>query len=39
MTYDPPSIAYGALSPMLIVLGAAVVGVLLEAVLAYDARG
>ncbi|HMS73977.1 NADH-quinone oxidoreductase subunit NuoN [Gordonia sp. (in: high G+C Gram-positive bacteria)] len=33
MTYDPPSIAYGALSPMLIVLGAAVVGVLLEAVL------
>ena len=29
MTYDPPSIAYGALSPMLIVLGAAVVGVLL----------
>ena len=32
MNYDPPSIAYGALSPMLIVLGAAVGGVLLEAV-------
>ncbi|MBD0023832.1 NADH-quinone oxidoreductase subunit NuoN [Gordonia pseudamarae] len=32
MTYDAPSIAYGALSPMLIVLGAAVIGVLLEAV-------
>ncbi|GAB04683.1 NADH-quinone oxidoreductase subunit NuoN [Gordonia amarae] len=33
VSYEAPSIAYGALSPMLIVLGAAVVGVLLEAVI------
>ncbi|MDX1882150.1 NADH-quinone oxidoreductase subunit NuoN [Mycolicibacterium sp. 120270] len=38
MTVPPPSVEFAALSPMLIVLGAAVAGILLEALLPRDSR-